>query len=175
MFELIISENQELRNNPKGIADVILGLSQDIESCRNDISTIQNRNWFQRLFNNNTRDLASAMLKQQDTLSTFFQIIQFMLVIYGRHDRLLLQLRNDLRDGEKKHGLSGNKYIKVATMQLDAAIDSKKKNKKSFDVIYDRNKRTYEKLINLKKFVWGIFTVEVVIIAYLLFNIFFKQ
>jgi hypothetical protein len=173
MFELIISENEEFRNNPKKIADIILSLSQDIELCKVDITAIQNRNWFQRLFNNNTRDLATVMLKQQDTLSAFFQIVQCLLVICGENYRLLLKLRDDLKDGEKKHGLSNNNYIKMATRQLDATINSKKKSKKSFDVIYDRNRRTYEKLINLKKFVWGIFAAVVVIIAYLLFNLFF--
>jgi hypothetical protein len=175
MFELIISEDKELHNNPKKLAEVIFGLSQDIESCKNDITVIQNRNWFQRLFNNNTRDLASAMLKQQDTLSTFFQIIQCLLVLYGNNYRLLLELRNDLKDGEKKHGLSSNTYIKMATRQLDATINSKKKNKKSFDVIYNRHRRTDEKLKNHSKLLFILFLGELGIIGYLLFNILFWQ
>jgi hypothetical protein len=175
MFELIISEDKELHNNHKKISEIILGLSQDIESCKSDITAIQNRNWFQRLFNNNTRDLASAMLKQQDTLSAFFQIIQCLLVLYGHNYRLLLELRNDLKDGGKKHGLYGNTYIKMATRQLDATINSKKKDKKSFDVIYNRHRRTEDKLKNHSKLLFVLSLGELIIIGYLLFNIFLGQ
>ena len=129
-----ITLDKELRKNPNAIANAIATLAEDIETCKGDLTKIKHRSIFKKIFKNNIRDLADAMIKQNDTISTFLNIIQSLIFINVNNIIMLGGIMEKLKMHEKARGLSGNKYINLAKEYLIESISAAQKtNKKLID------------------------------------------
>lgn len=121
---------KDLRKNPNAIAIAIITLAEDIETCKGDLTKIKNRSIFKKMFKNTTRELADTMIKQNDTISTFLNIIQSLLVINLNNIVMLGGIMEKLNMHEKTRGLSGNKYINMAKDYLNESITAAQKTNK---------------------------------------------
>jgi len=129
---MILSVDEELRENPGEIGAIIAAVAADIENCKADISKIKDRNWFERLFNNNTRDLADQMLKQQNTISVFLWIVQQLMFLNMNNTVLLAAVLEKIDVEVEDRGLFQNEYIKTARDFLQETLTAAKKTDKKF-------------------------------------------
>jgi len=128
MSDLIqMTLDPEVRNNPTKLGELIFQLADDIESCKEDLSTIKNRGWFDRMCSNNTRDLADAMIKQNDTISLFLSIVQSLIVLNLNNTVILAGIQDELTKQETGRGDFSNKYVAMAKDYLTQSITSAKK------------------------------------------------
>src|SRR5208283_3684612 len=113
--ELIeLTLNSRIRNEPSQIARIIFDLAEQIESCKNDLTQIKSRGLWDLLFSSNTRDLADAMLKENDTISLFLSIVQSLIVMNMANAEMLGRIQDELNAQEKSRGKYQNKYISMA-------------------------------------------------------------
>jgi len=126
-----IKINKDLRSDPKELASLIISLSNDIEECRNDLTGIKNRKFWKRAFANNTKDLAGALIKQNDSYSTFINIIQ-VLIGFNLHNAVVLGgLYEELNKISGEAGTTNNEYFQLAQDYIrDALITTKNTNVK---------------------------------------------
>lgn len=126
-----IKINKNLRSDPKALANLIISLSNDIEECRNDLTGIKNRKFWKRAFTNNTKDLADALIKQNDSYSTFINIIQ-VLIGFNLHNAVVLGgLYEELNKISGEAGTTNNEYFQLAQDYIrDALFTTKNTNVK---------------------------------------------
>ena len=79
--EITVLTKEELEKNPSIIGENLARLAMAIEDNRDDIESIKYRGFWKKLTTNNTRDLAEAMIKQNDTISAFLPIIQGIIFL----------------------------------------------------------------------------------------------
>jgi hypothetical protein len=132
MNDMVISTNNGSPVDPSKITEEFLKLIDDIEDCEAEIIAIKNRNFFERLFSNNTRDLASAMEKQQGTISTFNRILQMFLYLNLSNTVVLAAVMEKLGIEENVRGLSGNEYIEMAKNYLRETLNAAKMTDERF-------------------------------------------
>jgi hypothetical protein len=132
MNDLVISTNNGSPVDPSKITEEFLKLIDDIKDCEAEIIAIKNRNFFERLFSNNTRDLASAMEKQQGTISTFNRILQMFLYLNLSNTVVLAAVMEKLGIEENVRGLSGNEYIEMAKNYLRETLNAAKMTDERF-------------------------------------------
>ena len=128
-----ITVNKELRSNPKEIANMIAIISKDIEDCRNDITNIKDRSFWNRLFSNNTRDLADTLIKQNDTISTFVNIVQVLIGFNLYNANFLSVLYNELTKVAGEAKATNNEYFQLAQDYIFETLKATKKANKKFD------------------------------------------
>ena len=126
-----VNVGSEIRNNPKEISKLIINLAEDIEACKGDLTKIKNRSFFKKIFSSNTADLADMMIKQNDTISLFLNIVQ-SLIMFNMHNLVMLgEIQKELCKHEKSKGTYQNKYVQMAkeyiTESYNAAFAVKRK------------------------------------------------
>lgn len=125
MKELIeITVDPEIGNDPARIGRLIHELASDIDSCRGDLSVIQNRSWFKRMFANNSRDLAEAMIKQNDMIFLFLNVVQALIMLNMYNLVFLAGVQEELVSQEKGRGDFDNKYVQMAKEFLKKSLDN---------------------------------------------------
>jgi chromosome segregation ATPase len=133
--------DKSIANNPKSIAELIVQLANDIDSCKNDLSTIKDRGWWDKLTSNNTKDLASAMLKQNDTITLFLNIVQSIIMLHMHNTLVLGQIQEHLNMHERSKGNFENKYTNMAkefiSQSYNAAISLKNKIENNEQTLLD--------------------------------------
>lgn len=120
--EIAVLTKKELEANPLIIGESLAQLAIDIEETKDHLDTIRNRTVWQRLTNNNTRDLAEAMIKQNDTISAFIIIVQGIIFLSMNNLVILGGIMDSLLKAEKTNDIRDNKYIELAKDYFSEAI-----------------------------------------------------
>lgn len=128
-----ITVDPEIRKDPKKLGEMIVALAEDIESCKDDLTELKERNVFKKLFSNNTRDLADSMLKQQDTISMFLTIVQSLIVLNFSNTAVLAGIHDEIAKHEKGRGDFSNSYLNMAKEYLAQSIESAKRINEELD------------------------------------------
>jgi hypothetical protein len=140
-----ISMDKEVRDNPQRIAQMIIELADDIEICQNDLSKLKERKLFKRIVSNNTKDLADAMIKQNDTISLFLNIVQALIMFNMNNTVILAEIQRELSMHEKGRGDFQNKYVAMAqeyiTESYQAALALKNQLEAQSQTIRDLEER----------------------------------
>ena len=138
MSQLVkISLSSEISSNPKKISDMILTIAQDIEECKENLMTIKNRDTWQKMFSSNTRDLADAILKQNDTIAVFLYIVQSLIMINMHNIGLLNEVQKELCKHETTKGHFQNKYLEMAKEFISESYRSSLSFKNNVDKLDD--------------------------------------
>lgn len=143
---LIRALNPEILRSPKKAAEAISDLAKqvdEIDRCKGDLKQLKNRGVFERLFANNTRDMASILLRQNDTMSAFLTIVQALIAFnmfntsrLGKLYNTLLKCENQGKGFQSEHLDFAKAYIAQAytaakqfrkrLKNRDACLDSMK-------------------------------------------------
>lgn len=146
---MTITLDKEVANNPKTIADMIMQLTKDIDNCKGDLSEIKDRGVFKRFFSNNTKDLADAMIKQNDTISLFLNIIQSIIMLHMHNTVVLGKIQEHLHMYTASAGDTENKYTNMAkefiTQSYNAALTLKNKIDKHENAVCEIMKQLIDK------------------------------
>lgn len=158
--EITVLTKQDLEGNPSIIGENLAQLALAIEDTKYDLCDIQNRNFWKRLTNNNTRDLAGVMLKQNDTISAFLVIVQGIMFLSMNNIIVLGGIMDALNKAEEANDIRDNKYIGLAKEYLTEALKSAQRsfnNEKEIEninkelTIYNVNQEKQDNyLLNLK-------------------------
>jgi DNA repair exonuclease SbcCD ATPase subunit len=152
MNELMTMLNtSELKNNPEEIAEAIHQLAVDIEECKDNLEGIRDRKIFKRIFNNNTRDLAEAMISQNDTISTFLNIVQALILLNLNNCAILAAVMDKLNSFQDSTSDSGNRYLAMAKDYIRESIEASKTTNKKFDTLQQNIEDTKSMLIEKNK------------------------
>lgn len=128
-----ITIDKELRSNPKQLAEMIVQISTEINECRNDLSELKERVFWKRTFSNNTRDLADAMIKQNDTISTFINIVQ-VLIGFNLHNAVVLGgLHQELSKVSGNASVTENEYFNLAKDYISETLTAAQNTNTQFD------------------------------------------
>lgn len=141
MNEVVELTKRDLEANPSAIGESIVKLAMDIDRTRDNLSDIEQRGFWKRLTNNNTRDLASAMIQQNDTISAFLTIVQGVIFLSFNNIVVLSGIMDSITKQEHTNDLRDNKYVDMAKEYLSEAIKSAQrttKNTQDIIVIKDR-------------------------------------
>lgn len=125
--ELMVITKGDLEENPTIIGESIVQLAQAIVDTKGNIQEIKDRGFWKRLVNNNTRDLAEAMIKQNDTISGFLTIVQGVIFLSMNNVVVLGGIMDALNKQEDTNNLRDNQYYKMAKDYLSEAIKSAQK------------------------------------------------
>jgi hypothetical protein len=154
--EVAVLTKKDLETNPAVIGESIAQLALSIEDTKSGLSSIQDRGFWKRLTSNNTRDLAEAMIQQNDTISAFLTIIQGVIFLSMNNLVVLGGIMDSIKNQEKTNGVRDNKYIGMAKDYLSEAIKSAQKvssNEKEIErvknelTVYYKNQTNQEKLL----------------------------
>lgn len=118
---MVLSKN-ELEENPTVIGESLVKLAQSLEDNKSDLSQIKERGFLKKLANNNTRDLAEAMIKQNETITGFLTIVQGVIFLSMNNVVVLGGIMDSLNKSEHKNELRDNKYFNMARDYLSEAI-----------------------------------------------------
>jgi hypothetical protein len=128
-----LTVDKELRSNPNKLANLIVQISTEINECRNDLSALKERSFWKRTFSNNTRDLADSMIKQNDSISTFINIMQ-VLIGFNLHNAVVLGgLYQELSNVSGNILLTENEYFNLAKDYISETLTAAQKTNKKFD------------------------------------------
>ena len=128
MCELMeITLDPAIRNNPQKVGELIFQLAEDIEACKKNLSGIMNRDFFKRVCSNNTCDLEDAMLKQNDTITLFVNIVQSLILLNLNNTVILTGIQDELTKHQKGRGNLSNKYIEIAKEYIAQSIEFSRK------------------------------------------------
>lgn len=150
-FSLILTR-EAIEKNLSLIGEAIVKLSVVINDSKKELFDIQNRNWFKRLTNNNTRDLASAMLSQNETFSVFITIIQGVIFLCMNNLVVLGAIMDSLEKQElenatedEQNDLRHNQYFSISKDYLAEAIITAQKARAT-EIEVENTKDTLQKL-----------------------------
>jgi len=136
MTDIIKQESSDLiKVPPSQLANEIKELAEALSQSKKEIEDIQNRKIFQRVFSNNTRDLARAMIKQGDTISGFLELIKGVIFCQIGNLSTLMALRDGLLKQRDDIDDAGKSYIDLAVSFLDEALTTTKVYSDKFELV----------------------------------------
>ena len=112
--ELMILTKEEIMKNPEVVGQNLAKLAAAIEESKNDITSIKNRGLWSRLWSNNTRDLADAMLKQNEIIGAYITVVQGIIWLTMNNISLLAIVMDAMEKAQNASGIIENKYSKMA-------------------------------------------------------------
>lgn len=127
MSELVLLTKEELENNPELIAENIKLLAIALKETKGNLEEIKCRNFWKKITCNNTKDLAEALLKQNDTISAFLTIIQGILFLSMNNEVVLGAIMDSLNKTETVNALRDNEYASMAREYLGEALKTAKR------------------------------------------------
>ena len=130
-FEIVSTEAK--MQSPDELAKMIVQLSENIDSCKNDLSQIKNRGWFKRLTSNNTKDVAEIQIKQNDSMGTFLQITRMLIGLNFNNVVFLGALYEQICTHEKSRGKFCSNYLNIAKEFISATLTHTQKHLKRMD------------------------------------------
>ncbi len=152
MNELIqLTFDKKIKKNPKKIADMIVDLSKEIKECKEDLSQIKERGFFKKLFTNNVRDLSEVMIKQNDSISLFLNIVQSLIFLNMNNLIVIAGIQKALFKHEEKDSLKENEYYNIACEYIETAVDSARKTVDKLDAQESDIGNIKEKLLQKKR------------------------
>lgn len=136
MTDIIKQESPgTLQVPPSQLANEIKELAEALSKSKKDIEEIQNRKLFQRVFSNNTRDIARAMINQGDTISGFLELIKGVIFCQIGNLSTLMALRDGLLKQRDDIDDAGKSYIDLAVNFLDEALTTTKVYSDKFELV----------------------------------------
>lgn len=126
--EIMVLTKEEIERNPEVVGENLAALAAAIEESRNDITEIQNRGFFKRLMSNNTRDLAEAMLKQNEIIGAYITVVQGIIWLTMNNIGLLATVMDAMNKSQSANGIVENNYTKMAKDYMTEAIKVAEKN-----------------------------------------------
>lgn len=148
MNELVeVVLDQKITKNPKALADMILELAEDIEECKDDLEAIRSRGLFKRLFSNTTRDLADLMIRQNDTISLFLNIVQGLIMLNMYNTAMLGAIQDELCKHEASRGSFQNKYLAMAREYISQSYSAAVTLKGQIDKQHEALDRIREQMV----------------------------
>ena len=130
--------DKELRTDPKKIAAIIKEVSESIYECRGDLCEIKKRGYIGRIMNNNVGDLASVMLKQNDAIGVFMNIIQAIIVLNLQNTFMLGQIQQELANLSEVPGSFSNEYLDMAKEMIDESYQVALNSNKKMDLLEEK-------------------------------------
>ena len=130
---LIRAFDPKILRSPKRAAEAVFDLSrqvQDIERCKGDAEQLRNRNWFRRMFSNNTRDIAEILLGLNNTMSAFLSIVQALIAFNMFNTTRLATLYNTLLKCEKQGKGFQGEHLEFAKAYVEQAYATAKQFRK---------------------------------------------
>nr|WP_304219968.1 hypothetical protein [Fredinandcohnia onubensis] len=138
----LVLTKKTLFDNPTAIGRALADLANAIQRNNGKISEIKDRNFFDRLFTNNTKDLAEAMIAQNDSTSALLTITQGIIFLCMNNVFVLSQLYESMdKQGEvldqqnltiRKHG---NIYFQMAKEYIGEALELAERAKQNEESI----------------------------------------
>lgn len=125
--ELMVLTKEEIEKNPEVVGENLAKLASVIEECKSDIKSIKNRGFWDRLCSNNTRDLADAMLKQNEIIGAYITVVQGIIWLTMNNIALLALVMDAMEKAENANGTIENRYSKMAKDFMSEAIKSAQK------------------------------------------------
>lgn len=122
MQEITILSKEELETNPEVIGENLRQLAIALQETRGDLETIKNRNFWKKITSNNTRDLAEAMLRQNDSISAFLVIVQGIVFLSMNNVVVLGGVIDALNKAEETNEVRDNEYVSMAKEYLGEAL-----------------------------------------------------
>ncbi len=120
---------------PSQFANAIRELAEALSKNKTNLKEIQNRNLFQRVFSNNTRDIANALIEQGDTISGFLELIKGVIFCQIGNLSTLMALRDGLIMQRVDLDDAGKSYIDLAVNFLDQALETSKVYNQKFEFV----------------------------------------
>lgn len=152
MTEITLLNKGELESNPKIIGENLRQLAVALQETKGDLESIKGRSFWKKITSNNTRDLAEAMLRQNDSISAFLVIVQSIVFLSMNNTVVLGGVMETLSKVEETNETRDNQYIALAKDYLGEALKSAKR-------ISDNERRTKQ------LFCWSIVVGIISIIA----------
>lgn len=125
--------NEETMQTPNELANMIIQMAEDIDSCKNDLTQIKERGWFKRLTNKHHRDSIEIQIKQNNLMSTFLVIMQMLISVNFNNTVFLGALYEQLCDEEELRGKFCSNYLNIAKDFISATYASSKKHIKRIE------------------------------------------
>lgn len=122
MQEITILSKEELETNPEVVGENLRQLAIALQETRGDLETIKNRNFWKKITSNNTRDLAEAMLRQNDSISAFLVIVQGIVFLSMNNVVVLGGVMDALNKAEVTNEERDNEYVSMAKEYLGEAL-----------------------------------------------------
>ena len=122
MQEITILSKEELETNPEVVGENLRQLAIALQETRGDLETIKNRNFWKKITSNNTRDLAEAMLRQNDSISAFLVIVQGIVFLSMNNVVVLGGVMDALNKAEATNEMRDNEYVSMAKEYLGEAL-----------------------------------------------------
>ncbi len=144
-------DRSDLKKNPEEIASMIIALAKELDSCKGDLAQAKERGVWKRLTSNNTRDLAQAIIKQNDTISMFLNIVQSLILLNLNNVAILSGVMEKLSQFEIDRGESSNRYIRMAKEYIQESIRSAQRTTTKIDTLESRLETTKIQLIENAK------------------------
>lgn len=113
---------EELEQNPEIIAENIKLLAIALKETKGNLEEIKGRGFWKKITCNNTKDIAEALLKQNDSISAFLTIIQGILFLSMNNVAVLGAIMDSLTKSENANELRDNEYATMAREYLGEAL-----------------------------------------------------
>lgn len=126
-MELALLSKEELEKNPEIIGDNLRMLAIALKETRGNLEAIKTRSFWKKITCNNTKDLAEALLKQNDSISAFMTIVQGILFLSMNNVAVLGTIMDSLDKTEEANLLRDNEYVSMAKEYLIEAIKTAKR------------------------------------------------
>jgi len=143
-----IAISQERINNPALISQDLYDLGSLLDDNKMELNSIKDRGVFKRMFSNNTADIAEQMLKQNEALSLFLNVLQSVVVLTSYNSVHIANIYEKFNIKTNTDKSVTNKYFSYAKEFLQGAMTSTAKVKQKFDTIdenIDRMKQSIGK------------------------------
>ena len=122
MADLTLLTREKLENDPQIIAENIKLLAIALKETKGNLVEIKARSFWKKITCNNTKDLAEALLKQNDSISAFLTIIQGILFLSMNNVKVLATIMDTLNKAESADELRDNEYATMAREYLGEAL-----------------------------------------------------
>lgn len=135
MAEITLLSKDELEKNPQAIGENIKLLAIALKETKGNLEEIKARGFWKKITCNNTKDLAEALLKQNDSISAFLTIIQGILFLSMNNVAVLGAIMDTLNKAETADELRDNEYATMAREYLSEALKTAKRAANNEDEI----------------------------------------
>jgi len=135
MNDLSLLTRDQLEKDPQLIAENIKLLAIALKETKGNLVEIKGRSFWKKITCNNTKDLAEALLKQNDSISAFLTIIQGILFLSMNNVTVLATIMDTLTKAESADELRDNEFAAMAREYLGEALKTARKTANNADEI----------------------------------------
>jgi hypothetical protein len=115
-------------SSPDEVFNRIEKLATDFSNAKDNLNKIKDRGFLKKIVSNTTKDLAEAMIRQNDSISAFLTIVRELLSGHLTNVVLLTAVMRKIEIEEKTNHLRDNKYLGVARVCVTEALKTAERN-----------------------------------------------